>query len=116
MTLIVDHYHIPPDKDKRRKIPDEEHAYIIKRHKDGEAIRAISRAYNVDKRLIQFIIYPERQITMYKARLKRRGSKQYYNKDEWKLIMQKHRAYKKKLLGQNALLKNPKSHGTKSKP
>ncbi len=88
---------IPPELDRRIKIQKSEHAYIRERHKNGEAIRAIARAYGVDKRLIQFILFPERHKAMYEARLKRGGSKQYYNKDKWRETHKEHRHYKQSI-------------------
>lgn len=93
----VDKIKIGKARDRRIKIPQSEHEYIKQRHKNGEAIRAIARSYGVDKRLIQFIIYPERQILNYQLRLARGGSKKYYNKDKWRETMREHRAYKKTL-------------------
>lgn len=84
--------------DRRIKIPKQKHKEIITLHAKGMAIRAISRKYSVNKRLIQFILFPERQIKNYQNRLERGGSKQYYNKDKWKLTMREHRHYKRKLL------------------
>ena len=88
---------IPPELDRRIKIQKSEHDDIRKRHKEGEAIRAIARAYGVDKRLIQFIIYPERQAINLVNRHKRGGSKQYYNKDKWKETQKEHRHYKQSI-------------------
>jgi len=94
----VDNYRVGKNNDRRIKIPATEHAYIKQRHKQGEAIRAIARGYGVDKRLIQFIIYPERLALNRKLRAIRGGSKIYYNKDKWRETMREHRAYKNKLL------------------
>lgn len=93
-------FRVGKENDRRIKIPKTEHTYIINRHKQGEAIRAIARDYGVDKRLIQFIIYPERQVLNKLYRARRGGSKIYYNKDKWRETMREHRAYKLKLLKQ----------------
>ena len=89
--------HLPESLDRRRKIPSTEHAYIIQRHKDSEAIRAIARAYGVDRRLIQFIIFPER-LAIQKENYKKRGeaAKQYakVRGKKWAAIMRDHRKYK----------------------
>lgn len=96
--MRIDDMRVGKEKDRRIKIPKTEYTYIIARHKNGEAIRALARDYNVNERLIQFIIYPERKELNYKLRLARGGSKIYYNKDKWRETMRFHRAYKKSLL------------------
>ena len=88
---------IRPEDDRRIKIPKSEHLVIFALHKAGMAIRAIARRYGVDHRLIQFILYPERHALNYAQRLDRGGSKQYYNKDKWRVAMREHRAYRRKL-------------------
>ena len=99
--MKIDELRVGKEKDRRIKIQCTEHNYIIYRHNNGEAIRAIARDYGVDKRLIQFIIYPERKELNYKLRLARGGSKIYYNKDKWRETMREHRNYKKSLLIKN---------------
>jgi hypothetical protein len=99
--MNIDSTRVGKEKDRRIKIQASEHKYIISRHKNGEGIRAMAREYGVDKRLIQFIIYPERKALNYKLRLARGGSKQYYNKDKWRETMREHRNYKKSLLVKN---------------
>ena len=99
---------LPEALDRRRKIPTEEHDYIRKRHKEGEAIRAIARSYNVDKRLIQFIIFPERLEVQRKRKHEQKYSQKYYHDKvkgkKWADIMREHRHYKKELF-KNGVLK-----------
>lgn len=97
--------YLPEHLDRRIKIPKAEHKTIKQLHKDGVAIRAIARLYKVDKRLIQFILFPERQEAMYQARLERGGSKIYYNKDKWRKTQKEHRRYKSRVLGITRKLK-----------
>ncbi len=78
---------IPPDLDRRRVIPLKDHEYIRYRYfEKHEAIRAIARDYapHEVRRVIQFILFPERlehHKTLYKER----------RKDE---ILQKRRPHK----------------------
>jgi hypothetical protein len=74
--------------------------------KDKEDIKAsrgkvtqtsIAKAYNVSRRTIQFLWYPEQLEQNKLRRAERGGSKQYYDKDKHKLDMREHRAYKKEL-------------------
>ncbi len=53
--------------------------------------------FKVNKRLIQFILFPERQKRNLELREQRGGSKIYYNKDRHTLAMSEHRKYKKEL-------------------
>lgn len=92
---------IPPELDRRIKIQKSEHANIKMLHKQGMAIRAIARQYGVDKRLIQFILFPERQKLNYQHRVERGGSMQYYDKDKWRETMKEHRHYKSTVFGKN---------------
>lgn len=79
--------------DKRVKIPKEDHDHIRARVARGEGIRAIAREYDVDKRLVQFIVFPERLALNRELRKKRGGWKKYYDKDKHRVEMQKHRAH-----------------------
>lgn len=83
--------------DRRRKIPSYEHETIKDLHKDGMSIRAIARKYNVDKRLIQFILFPERLEVARKGYKERRKDGRYYDKDVNRLAMRKWRKRKKEL-------------------
>jgi hypothetical protein len=94
---------IGSDNDRRIKIPKSEHAAIFELHKLGIAIRAIGRKYGVDHRTIQFILFPERLEICRQHLQNRGGSKQYYDKDKWKLIMREHRAYRLKLFNEGKL-------------
>ena len=69
---------LPPEHDARIKLPKSEHAVIRARHEAGEGIRALARAYGVDRRLIQFILFPER----IEASRVNRDWKNYYDKEK----------------------------------
>lgn len=96
--MKLDNINIGIENDKRIKIPKEDYPYIKQRHKNGEAIRAIARSYDVDKRLIQFILFPERLELNKKLRKERGGWKQYYNTDTRREEMRKFRKHKRELL------------------
>lgn len=97
----LENFRVGKENDRRIKIPSSEHPYIKTRYKNGESLRQIAGDYGVDKRLIQFILYPERLALNKKLRQVRGGSKIYYNKDKWRETMREHRSYKKKLLNNN---------------
>jgi len=66
-------------------------------YKQGLAIRAIARMFKVDKRLIQFILFPERQKKNLSDRADRGGSKAYYNREKHTKAMREHRQHKREL-------------------
>jgi len=86
--------------DKRVKIPKSEHEYIRQRHKAGEGIRHLGRVYGVDKRTIQFILFPER-LAIVRKHSKARGQsrKSYLNEKgkKWADRMKELRHRKKSL-------------------
>lgn len=72
-------------------------------HVEGVSIRALSRIFKVDRRLIQFVLFPEREAHNKKLRKAKGGSAQYYDKDKHAAAMRKHRKYKYNTL-KNTLL------------
>ncbi|MBP9717076.1 MAG: hypothetical protein KBD51_04010 [Candidatus Levybacteria bacterium] len=88
---------ISKDLDRRRKLTDADKLKIKSLHGSGHAIRQIAKIFEVNKRLIQFILFPERQLLNLEHRKDRGGSKQYYDKDKWRVTMQEHRDYKRKI-------------------
>lgn len=85
---------LTPEQDRRVKILPEEHKEVKLLFKAGWAIRAIARKYDVDHRLIQFILFPERL----KASRAKRNWKNYYNKEEHTKSMRNYRRYKYQVL------------------
>ena len=100
----IDDLRTGKENDRRIKIPASEHDYIKRRYKEGESLRGIARAYGVDKRLIQFILYPERLKKNRELRKQRGGWKIYYNKEAWREEHRKHRAYKEKLFREGKIV------------
>lgn len=93
-TDKLDAFRIPPEHDKRRKIPQSEHANIKQMRAEGWSMRKIAARYEVDKRLIHFILFPERLA----ASRKNRDWREYYDKDKRRTDMQKHRAHKREII------------------
>ena len=93
---------LPEALDRRRKIATSEHDDIRRRQASGEAMRAIARAYGVDHRLIQFIVYPERLEAQKKRKRIQRYSQKYYHANlkgkKWAETMREHRHYKLRVL------------------
>jgi transposase len=99
MSYKLDHFTIGKDKDKRIKIPETEHERIRELYKDPKTSqRTIAKMYNVSRRLIQFILDPEKE-KQNKAQAKAQGGyKRYYDKAKRREYMQRHRDYKRELL------------------
>lgn len=96
--MKLDSINIGKKYDRRIKIHKEDHPYITQRYKNGESIRSIARFYGVDKRLIQFIIFPERLELNKKLRKERGGWKKYYSTEKRREEMRRFRQHKKELL------------------
>lgn len=116
MTSIVDKIRINnPLLDRRVKLTPEQkndiqnewnyHIYCSRNGLIHEAIsqRKLAKKYGVSRRLIQFIIDPQKRLDNVERRRERGGSMIYYKKEEWKFIIRDHRAYKKELLKKNLI-------------
>ena len=64
----------------------------------GTSISQISRDFKVSKRLIQFILFPERQEKNLQHRKERGGTMIYYVKEKHTISIREHRDYKKQIL------------------
>lgn len=97
MPLVVDTLTIKNEKlDKRVKLTAEEKQDILN-FKGIHSTRVLARMYGVDRRTVQFILDPNKHLENLKRRAERGGSKVYYDKENHRLAMQAHRAYKKEL-------------------
>jgi hypothetical protein len=84
---------LPAEYNRRRKLSDKDRADIKNLWAEGAAIRALARMYDVDKRLIQFILFPERQ----EAAKRNRDWRDYYDKEKNTKAIREHRRYKQQL-------------------
>lgn len=99
MPSLVDPLRVGKEFDKRRKLSDEDKENIKSDYETGFfSIRSLARKYEVNKRTIQFILFPERLEECKKRRAERGGSKIYYEKEKHQKSMEQHRAYKKDLV------------------
>lgn len=106
MPATVDKYRISnPGNDKRRKLSPEEHIEVFDaHHKQGISMRKLALMYDVSRRLIGFICYPETLRRNLQTRADMGGSKVYYNKEKTRTYMQRHRKHKKELLDKGKLI------------
>ena len=81
--------------DRRIKITEQDKEDI--RNIKNMSIRAIAGLYGVDKRLIQFVLFPERYERNKRLRAERGGSKIYYNKEKNTETQREHRKYKQEM-------------------
>ena len=64
----------------------------------GTSISQIARDFKVSKRLIQFILFPERLEKNLQHRKERGGTMIYYVKEKHTISIREHRDYKKQIL------------------
>ncbi len=64
---------------------------------NGSSITSIAKMLNVNKRNIQFILFPERKLKNIQDRKDRGGWEQYYNKNNHTEAIKEHRNYKKEI-------------------
>jgi hypothetical protein len=64
----------------------------------GISITRIAKDFKVSKRLIQFILFPERHKHNLELRKERGGSTIYYEKEKHTKAISKHRKYKREIL------------------
>ena len=86
------------EKDKRRKLTDEDKETMKYLYEGGFSIRAISRIFKdkTTRRNIQFILFPERLKRQYKYRKERNWN---YDREEHKEAVKKYRTHLKEIYG-----------------
>lgn len=86
---------MPRQYDRRIKLSDDERRAIKELQRHGVAIREIARRYpHVSRRLIQFVIWPERLA----ANRRLRDWSKWYRKEKHRAYMKNHRRYKQTIL------------------
>lgn len=87
-----------PKHDKRVKLSNEDRDNIREEYVCGNISQnGLAKKYGVSKRLIQFVLYPEKQEVARKQFLERQKDGRYYNKDKHREYMKQHREHKKEL-------------------
>src|SRR5690606_24093769 len=82
--------------DRRVKLTAQDRENLIKL-KEKVSQRESARIFNVDRRTVQFIWYPEKLAENKARRAERGGSAQYYDREAHNKAMRDHRNYKKEL-------------------
>lgn len=90
---------IAPSKDKRRKLSDYDKQEIRELYTKGEPIRSISRLFpQVSRRMIQFVLFPERVTSMCQNRKALLPSWESSRKEARRVYMASHRNHKRNIL------------------
>jgi hypothetical protein len=96
------------EQDRRVKLSDEQKDEI--RHKYELGIfsqRALAREYNVSRRLISFILFPEKAEVAAQQLKERKADGRYKpSKEEWAATQREHRRYKQELYKAGKLVDN----------
>ena len=87
-----------PFLDRRTKMLPCQKEMAIYWFNAGKSINSIARLFKVNKRLIQFLIYPERKKANLEQREARGGTIQYYNREDHAQEMKDLRRYKHEVL------------------
>jgi len=90
------HAYTKPMQDGRRKIPPSLHSQIRQDYADLKSQRAVAKKYNVSRRLIVFILYPERYKEFQGQRYSLKVWLKYYDKKAHGKAIQLYRAKKRK--------------------
>jgi hypothetical protein len=105
MSAKYDKIPLSRDQDRRVKLTDMDKTRIKRLHKEGVEIREISRRFTqVSRRMIQFILFPER----IKAARVNYDWKKYYTKEKRRKYQMVHRHYKSALYKSGLLTTNGK--------
>lgn len=87
-----------PFFDRRVKMLPCQRENVIHLYNRGASITGLGKMYKVNKRLIQFIIFPERAKRNVELKKERGGWKIYHNKKKYNTSMNIHRKYKHSIL------------------
>jgi len=87
-----------PFLDRRTKLLPCQKEMVKFHYERGISINQLARDFKVNKRSIQFILFPERLAKNKELREDRGGWKIYYDKDSNTLAQLEHRHYKKTIL------------------
>jgi len=86
------------EQDGRRKILTSQYEEVRAEYRNLKSMRKVARLFGVDKRTIQFIVYPERLEHLKKIHRERKHWMTYYNREQLTNAVRNLRA-KKKALG-----------------
>lgn len=82
--------------DRRYKLTDEQRVEIFE-NKQGLSQRKLAKLYGVSRRLITFVMFPERYELNRQQRKEAGSGQKYYDKEKHRVAIKEHRDYKKEL-------------------
>lgn len=90
---------LPKELDRRVKLSDEQRDEIKHKYELGfYSQRALAKEYNVSRRLISFILFPEKEERNRQQLKERKADGRYkYSKEQWATVVREHRRYKQEL-------------------
>jgi len=97
MPAIIDRITVGKKHDKRIKLTDEQRQEIRDLY-PSLSQRRLAEMYGVSRRLVQFVLDPEKVERNKAVRAERGGWRQYYDPVKQREYMRAHRARKKELL------------------
>lgn len=105
MPLKYDKMSIRDKKhDRRVKLSDEDRKEIREKYAKGDTSHnKLAMEYGVSKRLIQFVLNPEKQEVAKRQFAERQKDGRYYDKDKHREYIREHREYKKELFEKGLL-------------
>ncbi len=94
--------------DRRRKLTDKNKEEIRDMHKRGFGVREIARAFDgtCSRRLIQFVLFPERLKQLQQRNREQEHWKKYHNRQQLTTATRNWRRYKKRLYKEGKLKVN----------
>lgn len=106
MTTYADTVNVTRQYDRRVKYTEEDKQEMRDLAQAGYSEREISRRIPCSRRLVSFVLHPEKLIANRKVHTSKK-----YTKEEWRNLMAEHRRYKKALMTAWAKLE-PSHHKT----
>ena len=82
---------------KRSKLIPCQRERITQLFEQGASMTSLAKMFHVNRRLIQFVLFPERLEACKQKRKERGGSKIYYKREKHNESMKRHRKHKQEL-------------------
>ncbi len=107
MTYIHKNYKIPYQLKKSSKLSNKEKTQIKKEYKPNIiSYQNLANKYNVSKRLIMFVVNPDKLLKCKEQfKIRQKEGRYKYTKEKRNSIMKKHRRYKQTLYLNKQLIK-----------
>ena len=94
---------IKPADDRRRKLTDAQREEVREQHAQGASQRQLAAHFGVSRRLISFILDPEKEAAAKAAYIERRKDGRYYDPAKHTAQVRAHRRHKNKLYQEGKL-------------